>query len=204
MAGGSPLEITSVNAALTDVVLPALKGKAKALLSRVEVSSVQGSTVALGVENEATMSRVEEFIPALSDALSSALGAPLEVALVIAGATPAGSSRAVSAVPAPAPAPAPVEPEAAPVSTEPSPITDGHSRAADAAADVAPDVASDVASDVDADTDVAVAADADDDLFDLDDLADASDVATTGVARLTQAFPGAVVVDAEDGRGPIR
>jgi DNA polymerase-3 subunit gamma/tau len=200
MAGGSPLEITSVNAALTDVVLPALKGKAKALLSRVEVSSVQGSTVALGVENEATMSRVEEFIPALSDALSSALGAPLEVALVIAGATPAGSSRAVS----PVPAPAPVEPEAAPVSPEPSPITDGRSRAADVAADVAPDVDTDADVAVAAVADVAVAADADDDLFDLDDLADASDVATTGVARLTQAFPGAVVVDAEDGRGPIR
>ncbi|MBM3662675.1 MAG: DNA polymerase III subunit gamma/tau [Actinobacteria bacterium] len=195
IAGGPPLEITSVNAALTDVVLPALKGKAKALLSRVEVSSVQGSTVALGVENEATMSRVEEFIPALSDALSSALGAPLEVALVIAGATPAGSSRAVSPVPAPAPAPpaqvpappapATVEPETPPLSSEPSPLTDGYSRAGDVA--------------VDADTDTA-----DDDLFDLDDLTDASDVATTGVARLTQAFPGAVVVDAEDCRGPIQ
>jgi hypothetical protein len=32
---------------------------------------------------------------------------------------------------------------------------------------------------------------------DLDELEDASDVATTGVARLTQAFPGAVVVDSE-------
>jgi len=78
-----------------------------------------------------------------------------------------------------------VEPETPPLSSEPSPLTDGYSRAGDVA--------------VDADTDTA-----DDDLFDLDDLTDASDVATTGVARLTQAFPGAVVVDAEDCRGPIQ
>ncbi len=40
--------------------------------------------------------------------------------------------------------------------------------------------------------------------FDVSELEDASDVATTGVARLTQAFPGAVVVDDEstDGARP--
>jgi DNA polymerase-3 subunit gamma/tau len=162
---GAPLADEWVRASLADNVLPSLKGRARALVAQAAVERVEGSTVLLGVANEATMARAEEFVPQVADLLSAAAGRPVEVALVVAG-SPVAATRGAEPLP-----------ERAPM--EDSGSTDDAVRAG-----AAPPGGDDPSS-------------TEDELVDLDELEDASDVATTGVARLTQAFPGAVVVDSE-------
>jgi DNA polymerase-3 subunit gamma/tau len=162
---GAPLADEWVRASLADNVLPSLKGRARALVAQAAVERVEGSTVLLGVANEATMARAEEFVPQVADLLSAAAGRPVEVALVVAG-SPVAATRGAEPLP-----------ERAPM--EDSGSTDDAVRAG-----AAPPGGENPSS-------------TEDELVDLDELEDASDVATTGVARLTQAFPGAVVVDSE-------
>ena len=185
----------------TEQVVPSLTGKARAILSRVGVASVQGSTICLSVENSATMARVEDLVPSLSETLGGLLGGPVELTLAIgtsgpaaAGPAPARPDRAE----APAPASAPVPDPAAAPEADSAPAPDPAPAPAPAPS---PAPASDAVPDPDTPSADAPPTGADDDesdeYVDVSELEDASDVATSGVARLTQAFPGAVVV--EDG-----
>jgi hypothetical protein len=173
-----------VRASLADHVLPSLKGRARALVAQAAVERVEGSTVLLGVANEATMARAEEFVPQVADLLSAAAGRPVEVALVVAG-SPVAAVRDAE----PPPERAPME-DSGSAGDRAGPVGSA-TRAPETGRDDAP-VPSGAAPAGGADP-----AAIDDELLDLDELEDASDVATTGVARLTQAFPGAVVVDSE-------
>ncbi len=172
-----------VRASLAEHVLPSLKGRARALVAQAAVERVEGSTVLLGVANEATMARAEEFIPRVAELLSAAAGRPVEVALVVAG-SPVAAVGDVE----PTPERAPME-DSGPADDGAGPVGSATRSPETGRAD-AP-VPSGPAPADGADPGI------DDELLDLDELEDASDVATTGVARLTQAFPGAVVVDSE-------
>jgi len=162
-----------VRSAISGSVLPSLRGRARALVAQAQVEGVEGLTVLLGVANEATMARTEEFVPEVARLLSTAAGRAVDVALVVAGVDRPPRS------PASASAPAPASPEGDP--STPS----------------VPPGSPPSASDPDSDPGPVGEPDDDLDVLDVDELEDASDVATTGVARLTQAFPGAVVVDDE-------
>ncbi len=195
------LDAAAVARVFTEQVVPSLTGKARAILSRVGVASVQGSTIYLSVENSATMARVEDLVPSLSETLGGLLGGPVELTLAIgtsgpaaAGPAPARPDRAE----APAPASAPVPDPAAAPEADSAPAPDPAPAPAPAPS---PAPASDAVPDPDTPSADAPPTGADDDesdeYVDVSELEDASDVATSGVARLTQAFPGAVVV--EDG-----
>lgn len=200
-----------VRATIADHVLPSLKGRARALVAQAPVERVEGSTVLLGVANDATMTRAQEFVPQVADLLSAAAGRAVEVALVVAG-SPSGPVTADPGPPsgptdgpgphggvaAPAdgadgsaaaadPVPTPPVPSPAPAPTGSGDTGPGTAAVNEAPADQAPADQAPVDEGIE-----------DDELVDLDELEDASDVATTGVARLTQAFPGAVVVDREE------
>jgi hypothetical protein len=99
---GAPLADEWVRASLADNVLPSLKGRARALVAQAAVERVEGSTVLLGVANEATMARAEEFVPQVADLLSAAAGRPVEVALVVAG-SPVAATRGAEPLPERAP-----------------------------------------------------------------------------------------------------
>jgi len=213
---------------MTDVVLPQLKGLAKAIFSGGTFVAVTDRGAVFSMENAATIERAERFRSEVESALSSHFEAPITLVLVdgtdrvaveqatrgartSSGSTPSGStssgstpseaapdrsidsSRGTStpsrsahdAAGAPATAPAP------PVSPDPAPI---------ASTPRTPESSAQPSGHID-DAAAGPGEHADDDessIIDVHDLEDA-DVAATGVEKLTKAFPGAVLVDGNEG-----
>jgi DNA polymerase-3 subunit gamma/tau len=182
--------------AFGDVVMPSLKGMTKAIYSAGRFVAVTDEGAVFAVENAPTRERAGRARGEVEAALSAAMGSPVHLVLIEAAdahryASGGGPAAPSAAAPSPAPADRMPPPDAA----------------AQTAADAS---AIDVTAPVDVTTPAAddgapvagraddTAGDEDPGMIDVDELEDA-DVATSGVDRLTKAFPGAVLV--EDGEG---
>ncbi|MFZ4519985.1 MAG: DNA polymerase III subunit gamma/tau, partial [Microthrixaceae bacterium] len=184
-APGGAVDRDAIVLAIADVVLPGLKGVARAIWSNGRVVEVVGSTAVFEVENEPTQQRAERSRPDVERLLGSHLGTTVEVRLRVAGDPDAGSGTARTAArdrtpAAPSPASGGGEGQEAP-DPEPTAVAEP---AAVATGPVAVDTA-----------DAPDEASADDEVVDVDELEDAVDVVTSGLERLTAAFPGAVLID---------
>jgi DNA polymerase-3 subunit gamma/tau len=198
--------------AFGDVIMPSLKGMAKAIYSRGRFVSVSDQGAVFALDNAPTRDRAERFRPEVEAALTSHFGAPVHLVLVDSldpDAVPAAPSAARAAAPsAPPPSeppvdePSPAEPRAvaerpaAPTPAAPGTTPPSEPASRTAPADPGPGAAAQAAPPAAAGDDTA-----DDDesaIIDVHELEDA-DVAATGVEKLTKAFPGAVLVDGPDG-----
>lgn len=161
--------------AFGDVVVPSLKGVAKAVYGAGRFVSVSEAGAVFAVENAPTRDRAERFRPDVEAALTAHFGTPVRLVLVDgsdANAVPAGppaDAPGVSDASAPgagAPGPAPVDPAQV-----------DQSKGDQSKGDEADDESI---------------------IGDVNELEDA-DVAASGVERLTKAFPGSVLVDGAEG-----
>ncbi len=189
--GAGGVDRDSVVVALADVVLPGLKGVARAIWSNGRVVEVSGSTAVFEVENEPTQQRAERTRADVEALLASHLGAPVHIRLRVAGAPddgPAGTSpRRREPADRRPPGQGGEGPEAPDPATAPGvPSTEAPSARAAADGPAAP---------APAEYEPATDESADDEVVDVDELEDAVDVVTSGLDRLTAAFPGAVLID---------
>ena len=203
-AGGAP-DRDALALAFGDVVMPALKGMSKAIYSGGRFVAVTDRGAVFALDNAPTRDRAEKYRADVEAALAAHLGSPVTLILIDqADAARYGSDAPAPARASAAPTPEPPAPErppaaapedppapaAAPAATAPvvaAPVPGGDGGAAptpDGPADVAPDDTAD---------------DEDPAMIDVTELEDATDVATSGIDKLTKAFPGAVLV--EDGEG---
>jgi DNA polymerase-3 subunit gamma/tau len=143
--------------AFGDVIVPSLKGLAKAIYSHGRFVKVDDTEALFALENAATCQRAERYRADVEAALSAHFGCPVPLRLV-----DEGSLEGV-----------------------------GTSGPAEAAGRTGHPVSAATTSGA-ADDDEAAT-------IDLDELEDAVDVAASGIEKLTEAFPGAVLV--EDGEG---
>lgn len=144
--------------AFGDVIVPSLKGLAKAIYSHGRFVKVDDTGALFALENAATCQRAERYRADVEAALSAHFGRPVPLRLVDEGS--------LEGVGTSGPAEAAAGRTGRPVSAA---TTSGA-----------------------ADDDEAAT-------IDLDELEDAVDVAASGIEKLTEAFPGAVLV--EDGEG---
>lgn len=163
--------------AFGDVVVPQLKGIAKAIYSTGRFVAVTDEGAVFALDNAPARDRAEKYRETVESALAAHFGTPVKLVLIeesdsgaYEGAAGGGAGGGAGSGGSGAPG--------APRSTETSP--GGAAPTADAAAE--PDVDEEDPSTVD-----------------LSELRDADDVATSGIERLTQAFPGSVLL--EDGTG---
>lgn len=145
--------------AFGDVIVPSLKGLAKAIYSHGRFVKVDDAGALFALENAATCQRAERYRADVEAALSAHFGRPVPLRLV-----DEGSLEGVETT-------GPSEPGAGRTGR---PVSAG------------------VPSRADDDDEAAT--------IDLDELEDAVDVAASGIEKLTEAFPGAVLVD--DGEAP--
>ena len=197
-----------VGAALASLVETSLKAVAKAVFSEATVERVDGTTAVLAVPNDGYIQRGDKYVADVAGALSTELGAQVSVQLVVAGAGAVSPSASASPTAAPMTAPAPSSAPASPAgaaaaSTAAAPADDaptGDAPTGDAVQPGSTETESAAAAVAAADGNDDDSDDDDEDLtsIDVSELEDAADVATTGVDRLTRAFPGAVLVDEGD------
>ena len=134
-----------VQRAWNEVVVPNLRGMAKALFKQGTLLGVDGSTVTVGVPNRTHLTRCEPKVTEIETSLATALGRPVTVALVVGGDDGEDTDQGPdSTVPAQTSGEGPDDP------------TEG---------------------------------------VDLTSLVDAPDIGRTGVDRVTEAFPGAQVLE---------
>ncbi|HPU39104.1 MAG TPA: DNA polymerase III subunit gamma/tau [Microthrixaceae bacterium] len=218
-AGGTGPDPSALTSAMADVVLPQLKGLARAIFSGGKFVAVTDAGAVFTMENAATIERAERFRTDVQGALSSHFGVP--VTLVLVDGTDRNAVEQATAGARTSPGPS-APGAAVGRSVEPSPdptAPSGADRSVDAspASSPAPSLSSEPAQRTprqptqseqsqpsrDLPDDLAAGADdtPDDDessIIDVHALEDA-DVAATGVEKLTKAFPGAVLVDGAEG-----
>jgi hypothetical protein len=195
--------------------MPALKGMSKAIYSGGRFVAVTDRGAVFALDNAPTRDRAEKYRADVEAALAGHLGSPVTLILI----DQADAGRYGSGAPAPTRARETAAPEStaqestAPVSRAPErpPLDASGDSAAPAAAPPAPepvavapvpggDGAAAPAADAPADAVPDDTADEEDPaMIDVTELEDATDVATSGIDKLTKAFPGAVLV--EDGEG---
>lgn len=178
--GGLP-DRDALSLAFGDAIVPTLKGLAKAIYSNGHFVSVTDRGAVFALENEATRQRAEKYRTDVEAALGAHFGTPVPLVLIdrldadehAPGAPPPGGADG-------GPSTAPRDGGGAPVR--------GAGRATGAQDRARNDRP---ASDADDDEDAAI--------IDLDELEDAVDVETSGLEKLTKAFPGAVLVEGGEG-----
>jgi DNA polymerase-3 subunit gamma/tau len=183
-AGGAPAggpDREALTVAFGDAVLPTLKGVAKAIYSTGRFVAVVPEGAVFALENAPARDRAEKYRATVEQALAGHFGAPVKLVLVDeAGAARYGSPGAADrGGPGAAPPPA--------GRVAPSGGPDRAARPAQGAP-------------AGADPSSSTAA-ADDDVEDIDvsQLEDATDVAVSGIDKLTEAFPGSVLLDEDEG-----
>lgn len=194
-AGSAPLDRDGLTVVFGDRVVPQLKGVAKAIYSSGHFVAVTERGVVFTLPNAATVERAEQYRPDVESLIGAEVGSPVQLLLVdgtdrsaVADATGEPGGSAASSAPASAPTPTPTQ---TPTQTPPRGRTTPPTRAEEPAVVVpesttAPDPVEPTGDDDESS------------IIDVHDLEDA-DVAATGVEKLTQAFPGAVLVDGADG-----
>ncbi|MCP5029004.1 MAG: hypothetical protein GY929_22250, partial [Actinomycetia bacterium] len=209
-SSGDGPAVADVSATFDDL-LSALSNKGRALLRPAQVVSSSAGKVVLGLPNEVHAQKAKEFGPELAAALSSRFGGALAVEFGVAGdpLPPAPSAPVAEAI-APPVERAPVGPQSVPPAPEPgaetpvsapppavveppppAPTPEPPTSSAPAPAVEPSASAGDSVDDFDPDTDIG----------NIADLADATDVASSYVDRLTEAFPGAEVVEPDQSPG---
>ncbi|MCP4084894.1 MAG: DNA polymerase III subunit gamma/tau [Actinomycetia bacterium] len=198
-AGPSVDEVT----AAWDDLLGALPNRGRALLLSARVVASAGGAVTFGLPNEMTAQKATEFSPDLASALSARFGGSIEVEFGTGDGPPPSSTPVPEAtappverapiVPTPGPTPAPPDPAPAPPVAEapPQPRPEPPPLVGADAPSPGPTPAADPIDDFDPDTDIG----------NIADLDDATDVASTHIDRLTEAFPGAEVVEPDQSPG---
>lgn len=189
-AAGPGLSVDALNAALTEKVLPSMKGVAKAIFSQGRFIAAEGDVGVYLVENAPTRDRAEKARPKVEELLTGALGRATSIRVVDSAdsAGPAGSAGSPGRAPSPPEEREPSD-DGGPGSNRP-PGTPRHTAVVDHPSPPGPPRRT-------------VNANDDDDLLDdelvmdLSELEDATDVATTGLERLLEAFPGAKVIEKE-------
>jgi DNA polymerase III subunit gamma/tau len=171
---GGPVDRDVLVQAWGDHILRALPARAKALYSAGRFVSVEGSTAVFALPNAAHCERCQDVRSVVEDALAAHLGSPVTLSLVVDGSGDGGTAGAgrsgaasTSAGPSPASSTAAAEPGlpgAAANGTAPS----GTGSSADSATH-----------------------EADEEVFDPDDVVDAVPVESVAEARVLEAFPGA-------------
>jgi DNA polymerase III subunit gamma/tau len=183
--------------AFGDVVVPSLKGVAKALFAAGRFVSVDGRQALFALENAPTCERAEQYRPTVEAALQAHFGVAVPLRIVDEDAVARGAVGAPPAAPAEgAVAIAPAEPVA---SAEPvAPVAEVNSAGPAGAADGPP--AADEGTGSSAPTATESPVDDEAELLDVDlsELEDATDVATSAVERLTEAFPGSVLMQEDE------
>jgi DNA polymerase III subunit gamma/tau len=174
-----PIDRDALALAFGDVVMPALKGMAKAIYSGGRFVAVTDQGAVFALDNAPTRDRAEKYRTDVEAALGAHLGSPVHLVLIDAKDADRHQGAGGSA-PAAAGASAP-DPAAAADTT----AADDSTASDDTASD---DTASD---DTATDDDAA--------MIDVTELTDATDVATSGIDKLTKAFPGSVLVDGGEG-----
>lgn len=192
-AGSAPLDRDGLTVVFGDRVVPQLKGVAKAIYSSGHFVAVTGRGVVFTLPNAATVERAEKFRPDVESMIGAEVGSPVRLLLVdetdpaaVADATGGPGRSAASSTSASAPTPTPTQ-----TPTPPRGRTTPRTRSEEPAVAVPePTTAPDPVEPTGDDDESSI--------IDVHDLEDA-DVAATGVEKLTQAFPGAVLVDGADG-----
>jgi len=186
-AGSAPLDRDGLTVVFGDRVVPQLKGVAKAIYASGHFVAVTGRGVVFTLPNAATVERAEKFRPDVESMIGAEVGSPVRLLLVdetdpaaVADATGEPGRSAASSTPASTPTPPPPRGRTAPPTRSEEP----------AVAVPEPTTAPDPVEPTGDDDESSI--------IDVHDLEDA-DVAATGVEKLTQAFPGAVLVDGADG-----
>ena len=186
-AGSAPLDRDGLTVVFGDRVVPQLKGVAKAIYSSGHFVAVTGRGAVFTLPNAATVERAEKFRPDVESMIGAEVGSPVRLLLVdetdpaaVADATGEPGRSAASSTPASTPTPPPPRGRTAPPTRSEEP----------AVAVPEPTTAPDPVEPTGDDDESSI--------IDVHDLEDA-DVAATGVEKLTQAFPGAVLVDGADG-----
>ena len=192
-AGSAPLDRDGLTVVFGDRVVPQLKGVAKAIYASGHFVAVTGRGVVFTLPNAATVERAEKFRPDVESMIGAEVGSPVRLLLVdetdpaaVADATGGPGRSAASSTSASAPTPTPTQ-----TPTPPRGRTTPRTRSEEPAVAVPePTTAPDPVEPTGDDDESSI--------IDVHDLEDA-DVAATGVEKLTQAFPGAVLVDGADG-----
>ena len=192
-AGSAPLDRDGLTVVFGDRVVPQLKGVAKAIYSSGHFVAVTGRGAVFTLPNAATVERAEKFRPDVESMIGAEVGSPVRLLLVdetdpaaVADATGGPGRSAASSTSASAPTPTPTQ-----TPTPPRGRTTPRTRSEEPAVAVPePTTAPDPVEPTGDDDESSI--------IDVHDLEDA-DVAATGVEKLTQAFPGAVLVDGADG-----
>ena len=186
-AGSAPLDRDGLTVVFGDRVVPQLKGVAKAIYSSGHFVAVTGRGAVFTLPNAATVERAEKFRPDVESMIGAEVGSPVRLLLVdetdpaaVADATGEPGRSAASSTPASTPTPPPPRGRTAPPTRSEEP----------AVAVPEPTTAPDPVEPTGDDDESSI--------IDVHDLEDA-DVAASGVEKLTQAFPGAVLVDGADG-----
>lgn len=184
-AGSASLDRDRLTLVFGDRVVPQLKGVAKAIYSSGHFVAVTERGAVLTLPNAATVERAEKFRADVESLIGTEVGSPVRLLLVdetdpaaVADATGDTGRPAASSTPAPTPTP--------PRDTTTPPTRSEEPAAAVPEPTTAPDPVEPTGDDDESS------------IIDVHDLEDA-DVAATGVEKLTQAFPGAVLVDGADG-----
>ncbi len=186
-AGSATLDRDGLTVVFGDRVVPQLKGVAKAIYASGHFVAVTGRGVVFTLPNAATVERAEKFRPDVESMIGAEVGSPVRLLLVdetdpaaVADATGEPGRSAASSTPASTPTPPPPRGRTAPPTRSEEP----------AVAVPEPTTAPDPVEPTGDDDESSI--------IDVHDLEDA-DVAASGVEKLTQAFPGAVLVDGADG-----
>jgi len=174
--------------AFGDVVVPNLKGMAKAIFSGGRFVAVSDGVAVFSLDNAPTRDRAEKYRADVEARLGTHFGTPVPMRLIIeseAGAVAGGTSGSTGSRPT-----ATSSGQAAASTPAGSAGAAGDRAAGDRAA----------GDDAAGRSPARDAADADDAelIVDVDELEDA-DVASTGVDRLTAAFPGAELIEKDEG-----
>ena len=160
---GGAVDRDALVLAFGDVVMPELKGMAKAIYSGGHFVAVTDQGAVFALDNAPTRDRAEKYRADVEAALGAHIGSPVHLVLIEVG----DAARYATA---------PDEPVAPP--------------ATDATGDDA-GVGDTTADDTTADDDPG--------MIDVSELEDATDVAVSGLDKLTKAFPGAVLVEGGEG-----
>jgi hypothetical protein len=150
-----------------DHILRTLPARAKALYSAGRFVSAEGSTAVFALPNAAHCERCEDVRSVVEDAIAAHLGSPVTLSLVVDGS---GEGAADTGRPGAASTSAP-SPVGSTAATRPGPVGA---------------VPNGTGSPVDSATH-----EADEEVFDPDDVVDAVPVESVAEARVLEAFPGA-------------
>ena len=169
--------------AFGDVVVPQLKGIAKAIYSGGRFVAVADGAAVFALDNAPTRERAEKHRPAVEQLLAAHFGTAVPLRLVIESEVAAGAGSPAAAPPAGSASSAGLAPDAA--SAPPAGSVPVSESAPPAGAGAGPSA---TGGDEEAEL-----------MAQVDELEDA-DVTTTGVDKLTQAFPGAELIENEERR----